>query len=133
MNENTEDSIDPIENWRDRASQLEELLARTKQEAEERLIQAELKSEARRAGIVDLDALKLLDSAGVTIGEDGHPIGVEDHIARFKAAKPWLFVGRSSTNTANPPRSQPIKLRSATEMSEDEYHAARAALLRNAG
>ncbi len=50
---------------RTRAESLERRLAEIEHEAQARVVRAELKVEAVRAGIVDLDGLKLLDLANV--------------------------------------------------------------------
>ena len=52
---------DPVAELRARAEVLERRLAETEQEARGRVLRAELKVEAVRAGMVDLDGLKLLD------------------------------------------------------------------------
>ena len=52
---------DQILELRARAEALERQLTDAEQEAKSRLIRAELKVEAVRAGMIDLDGLKLLD------------------------------------------------------------------------
>lgn len=94
-----------------------------------RLVQAELRAEAARAGMVDLDGVKMVDLAKVAMDEEG---GVKDGagvMAALKAAKPYLF-GRSSSSAAPLPKAEPPAVRSAMKMSEDEWRAARAELLR---
>ena len=58
---------DPVAELRARAEALERRLAETEQEARARVVRAELKVEAVRAGIVDLDGLKLLDLKNVEL------------------------------------------------------------------
>lgn len=95
-----------------------------------RLRQAELKAEAVRAGIVDLDGLKLLDTAILT----SPPADTQDEaahvIARLRRDKPWLFGAANSSSLAAVPQAAPMKRRLATEMSVEEWRAARAELLR---
>ena len=43
------------------------------------LVMSELKAEAVRAGMVDLDGLKLLDTSTVTVGERGDVTGAASH------------------------------------------------------
>lgn len=96
-----------------------------------RLLQAELRTEAVRAGMVDLDGVKLLDVAGLVLTENGIEGGAE-LMARLRDAKPWLF-GRgnaSSSSAGRAPAARPPKAKTAMEMSEEEWRAARAELLR---
>ncbi len=53
-----EPDVDPVTELRARAEALERKLAETEQESRDRLVRAELKVEAIRAGIIDLDGLK---------------------------------------------------------------------------
>ncbi len=94
-----------------------------------RLVQAELRTEAVRAGIVDLDGVKLLDATGLSLNAAGELEGGPALIAGLRASKPWLF-GRSSSSASVAPRATPPKPRLATEMSLEEWRAARAELLR---
>jgi hypothetical protein len=87
-----------------------------------RLRQAELKAEAMRAGIIDLDGLKLLDAS--VQGEADAVIG------KLRRDKPWLFGAAGSASAASPPQAAPMKRKMATEMSIEEWRAARAELLR---
>jgi hypothetical protein len=122
---------DPVAELRARAEMLERRLVSTEQEIRARMVQAELKVEALRAGIVDLDGLKLLDPSAVEISEDGEVKNATDVITQLRRAKPWLFGGGSSSSSANPPPAQPPRQKLATEMTDAEYRAARAAILRH--
>ncbi len=127
MNEETEQA----EGWQIRAEAAEAALLRSQAEAEGRLIRAELKVEALRAGMVDLDGLKLLDLSEVRIGQNGDVVDGGAILAKLKRAKPWLFGTPSSTSAAaNPPRPEPPRMRHANELSREEWLAARAVLLR---
>ena len=53
----TEEIKNNVENWQRRAEMAEAALAETKSNATAKLIHAELKAEAIRAGMVDLDGL----------------------------------------------------------------------------
>lgn len=94
-----------------------------------RLLQAELKAEAIRAGMVDLDGVKLIDVGGVKVDEAGSLVDGAGLMAGLRASKPWLF-GRSSSSAAVAPRAEPPRARKAMEMTVDEWKAARAELLR---
>ena len=98
--------------------------------ANERVVRAELKAVALRAGIVDVDALKLADLAQVRLNEAGEVEGAEALIATLKEAKPYLFGGAAgagnsgSTQAAPKPAAQtPVDAR---KMSAEEYARARA-------
>lgn len=125
------DEVTGGENWQLRAETAEAALERAQAEARARIVRAELKAEAVKAGMIDLDGLKLIDDAELRVNEEG---GVEDApavLAKLKRVKPWLFGGgKSSSATANAPRPEPPRQRMATEMSREEWLNARAALLK---
>ena len=127
MTDEAEDNV----NWQARAEAAEAALDRLQTEAGAKLIRAELKAEAVRAGMIDLDGLKLVDASEVQLNELGEVQDAGALVARLKRAKPWLFgVGRSSSAAANPPRPEPPRARHANELSHEEWQQARAALLR---
>lgn len=128
MNEGIDDDI---KNWQSRAELAEAALAETKSTATAKLIHAELKAEAIRAGMIDLDGLKLLDFAEVAFDQQGDVADAPGIMSRLKRDKPWLFGhGVSSSAAAHAPRPEPPRMRHANELSHDEWVAARAALLR---
>lgn len=94
-----------------------------------RLVQAELRAEAVRAGMVDLDCVKLIDAGALKVDEAGGLVDGAGVMAALRAAKPFLF-GRSSSSGSVAPRAEPPKARTAMEMSVEEWRAARAELLR---
>jgi hypothetical protein len=96
-----------------------------------RVLRAEMKVHALRAGMVDLDGLKLLDMGALSLDERGEVAGGEAAMAALRRAKPWLFAGGpSSSSVAAAPAPQPPRAKLATEMGEAEWQAARAELLR---
>jgi hypothetical protein len=113
-----------------RAETAERKLAALQNETRTKLIRAELKAEAIRAGIVDLDGLKLIDLTGVQLDSQGEVEGAPALMAQLKRAKPWLFSSISSSPAVSPPPAQPPRPKLATEMTDAEYLAARAALLK---
>lgn len=113
-----------------RADALERELEELRSSAQGRLVRAELKVEAVRAGIVDLDGLRLLEIADARVGENGEVENAAEMVAQLRSAKPWLFSAGSSSSAASAPPAQPLRQKSATEMTDDEYRAARAALLK---
>jgi hypothetical protein len=126
----TDPDIDPIVELRARAEALERRLAETREEARSRLVRAELKVEAVRAGMVDLDGLKLLDLGDAQLNADGEIANASHLMTQLRRAKPWLFGGTSSSSPANAPPAQPPRQKLATEMTDAEYRTARAAFLK---
>ena len=121
---------DPLAELRARADALEQLLGDVRKEAESRLMRAELKAEAIRAGMVDLDGLKLLDQSAIKLTPSGDVEGIGPVMAQLKRDKPWLFTGASSSSPLTAPPAQPPRQKRATEMTDAEYRAARAELLK---
>lgn len=123
-------AADVLMELRSRADVLERQLAEVQRQTEARIVRAELKSEAIRAGIVDPDGLKLLDPSSIKLNKDGEVEGAAALIAELKRAKPWLFGSLSSSSSAVVPPATPPRQKLATDMTEDEWRAARAALLK---
>lgn len=94
--------------------------------ANDRIIRAELKAVAIKAGMVDLDGLKLADLSSVVLGDDGEVTGAEDLMTKLKEAKPYLFAepAKSTTNTEvkAPPKKEPGKF-NATKATSEELKA----------
>jgi len=109
---------------------LEQRLAALEASVRERLVRAEMKAHAVRAGMVDLDGLKLLDTSQVTLNERDEVVGAESLMAQMRRAKPWLFGGPSSSSAAVAPQAMAPRSKLATEMTETEWRSARAELLR---
>ena len=125
------DELNDTGNWQVRAELAEAALSQAQADAEARLIRAELKAEAVKAGMIDLDGLKLLDTSEVRLNDAGEVQDAQGLLGRLKRAKPWLFGGgASSSAAANPPRPEPPRTRHANELSHEEWLQARAALLR---
>ena len=121
----------PVEELRARAEALERKLAETEQQARDRVVRAELKVAAIRAGIVDLDGLRLLDLKDLELTPEGEVANAAQLMAQLRRAKPWLFGAGSSSSPSSPPPAQPPRPKLATEMTDDEYRAARAAILKH--
>ena len=95
-------------------------------QANERIIRAELKASAIKAGMVDLDGLKLADLSTVKLNDAGEVEGAETLMEEMKKAKPYLFgTTISTTNTGTPPKRDEGKPKLATEMTKEEYAAAK--------
>lgn len=98
--------------------------------ANERIIRAELKASALKAGMVDLDGLKLADLSKVKLNDAGEVEGADELMTELKKAKPYLFANASSSNSGEPPAKKPPEGKKATEMTAEEYAAAKKALLK---
>jgi hypothetical protein len=117
---------------RARADTLERQLTELQRHTEVRLVRAELKAEAVRAGMVDLDGLRLIDIPALKLNERGEVAGAATLMQELRKSKPWLFgaTAQSSSSPANPPPASPSKQKLATEMTDAEYRVARAAILK---
>jgi hypothetical protein len=116
----------------ERAADLERRLNELEASTNARLIRAELKAVAVRAGMVDLDGLKLIDVDHLRLDDDGNVKGAGEVMRDLRRAKPWLFGGASTSSSSPAPPMQPVRPRLATEMSYDEWQAGRTELLRRA-
>jgi hypothetical protein len=121
---------DPLMELKARCEHLEQELLRVRQRAESGMIKAHLQAEATRAGMIDMDGLKLLDISRVTVTEEGEVQGATALMDRVRKEKPWLFGRPSTSAAAGVPPSQPPRQKLATEMTDTEYQAAREAILR---
>ena len=113
-----------------RAEALEKQLSEVQLQSAAKLVQSELKAEALRAGMVDLDGLKLVDPAALVPGPDGEFHDAALIIAQLRRDKPWLFGAANSGSNAVAPAATITRRKLATEMSLDEWRSARAELLR---
>ncbi len=109
---------------------LEQRLAALEASLRERLLRAELKAHAVRAGMVDLDGLKLLDTSRLVLNERDEVEGAAELMAETRRVKPWLFGGASSSSSPAAPPAQSPKPKLATDMTEAEWRTSRADLLR---
>lgn len=98
--------------------------------ANARILMAELKAEALKAGMIDLDGLKLADLSSVSLQEDGAVKGSAKLFEDLKKAKPYLFGASSSSSTGTPPKVTTSETKKATEMEKGEYETAKAALIK---
>ena len=119
MSDNPIDPPDPTEALRTQLAQ-----------ANQRLIQAELRTQAVRAGIIDLDCLKLLDTSGLSLDDTGGLPAGATALATLKRDKPWLFAKPNSSHPAPPPAPEPPKVRMAKDMTFWEWQTARERLIR---
>nr|WP_294546330.1 hypothetical protein [uncultured Rhodopila sp.] len=106
-------------------------IAKLRADYESRLVAANLRTEAVRAGMIDLDGLKLLDLSSVTLDGNDKIVDGRKIMDSLRREKPWLFGATSSSSAAVAPASQPVRQKTALEMTDEEYAAARAALTRH--
>ncbi len=113
-----------------RAAALEARIAEIETQGRQLLLRAELKAEALRAGMVDLDGLKLLDTSAVSLDDQGEVVGAAALMAAARRAKPWLFAPANSSSPAPVPAPAAPRARLAKEMTHEEWQAARRELVR---
>ena len=101
----------------------------SRRQSEQRVVLAEMKVEAMRAGMVDLDGLIFLDLAHIDLDDEGNIAGATELINKLRHKKPWLFSTPSSSSGAKVPPSRPARQKLATEMTDEEYRVARANLI----
>lgn len=119
-----------LQELRERAEDLERKLVDLQKGMQTRLVRSELKAEAIRAGIIDLDCLQLVDVSSVVVGDDNEIPPLAHLVSDLRRRKPWLFGGGFSSSSAGTPAAKSASEKLATEMTDEEYRAARAALLR---
>ena len=56
-----------------------------------RLMAAGLRTEAAKAGMIDLDGLKLIDTSSVVLDADDKIVGGRKLMEDLRRDKPWLF------------------------------------------
>lgn len=103
-------------------------IVKLRNEFQSRLVAANLRTEAVRTGMIDLDGLKLIDISTVRLGNDDKIIGGRKLMEDLKRTKPWLFGVASSSSAAIAPTSQPVRPKTALEMTDEEYATARTAI-----
>ena len=98
--------------------------------ANKKLVQSELRNHAIRAGMIDLDLLKLLDTAGFSVDDNGNLPQATEALARLQREKPWMFANSNSSQVKPAPVAEPPKARNAMTMTRSEWQAARDKLVR---
>jgi hypothetical protein len=97
--------------------------------ADKRVIRAELKAEALKAGMIDLDGLQLADLSAVKLNDKGEVEGGTAAIEALKKAKPYLFGATSTSTPGNPPRPAPNAGAKVVDLSPEEYRKRKAAAI----
>ena len=120
----------PEDDLATRLRDLEREFRDARQVADDRVLRAELKVEAMRMGMIDLDGLTFLNTDALHIHDNGEISGVAKAMDQLKKDKPWLFLPPSSSSIAKVPPARPVRQKLATEMTDAEYKAAREAIIR---
>ena len=100
--------------------------------AQQKVMRAELKYVAAKHGLVDMDALNLLDLSTVKFDDKGNLVGADELFEATKKSKPYLFgtTNTSSTSKTPPPNgNEPKDVRKAKT---EDYEAEKAAYLKSA-
>ena len=119
------------ENLIEQPDEASDEIAKLRDDFQFRLVVANLRTEAVRAGMVDLDGLKLIDLSAVRLGDDDKIVGGRKLMDDLRRNKPWLFVATSSSSAAIAPVSQPVRQKTALEMTDEEYATARTAVTKH--
>jgi hypothetical protein len=106
------------------ATEAAEKITATEKAAQLRVIRAEVKAFAVKAGIVDLDGLQLADLSKITINDTGEIVGAEEAIEALRKAKPYLFT-KTTASTEKAPKGKESAPKKATDMTPEEYKAAK--------
>ena len=118
------------------ARERDEGIKAAREEARGRVLQAELKTQAIRSGIVDLDGLRLADLDALTVNDAGDVEGAEQVIAALRERKPYLFTSDKGPTAAGttaqlqrPPVPAQPSIVDARSLSRDAWQAERDRLL----
>jgi len=84
-----------------------------------------LNAAALKAGMHDLDGLKLADISKVKLNDAGEIEGADKLMEDLKKAKPYLFGAESTSSAHKTPNAGENKPKTAMEMTSEEYRAAR--------
>jgi hypothetical protein len=85
----------------------------------DRILRAELKVEAIKAGLLDLDMLKLIDLSKLSLKDDGVD-GLDEALAALKSSKPALFGSGNTSSSAAAPKAGPLQKFNALKAKNDE-------------
>jgi hypothetical protein len=70
----------------------------------------------------------LVDISEIRLDENDKVVGGHKIMADLRRNKPWLFGAASTSSAAIAPASQPARQKTAMDMTEAEYTAARTAV-----
>lgn len=132
-NSEYKNQISELEQQARRADELENEVTSLKTSARVEVAQARLEALAIKEGIVDTDALKLIDPKELKFGEDGKPENLADLLNSFKEAKPHFFKeaaaeSASTSSVHKMPNAKSSETKSALDMTPEEFAAHKARL-----
>ena len=110
-----------------------------REEARDRILQAELRTHAIQSGILDLDGLRLANLDALSVNEAGEVQGAEEVVASLRERKPYLFAsdrphtaaGTTAQLQRPPLPVQPTKM-DARSLSREAWQVERDRLLAEA-
>lgn len=126
-----EAQVDPVDTNESPEQPAADEIAKLRNDFQSRLIAANMRTEAVRAGMIDLDGLKLLDLSGLQLDDNDKIVGGRRLMTELRRAKPWLFGAVSTSSSAIAPASQPVRQKTAMDMTDEEYAAARTAVTKH--
>lgn len=94
--------------------------------ANQRVMRAELKAHAVKAGLVDMEALGLLDLSSVKFNDKGELEGVDALFEEAKKSKPYLFGAQNTGSTEKKPPPAENTPKDVRKLSPAEYEAEKA-------
>ncbi len=106
--------------WASKLTAAEQAAAERDAKARERVTRADLRVAAREAGMLDLDGLKLLDTAALKLGDDGTVLNAAEALAALRQSKPWAFGQATTSATAQAPAPATGKLKHVNDMTDAE-------------
>lgn len=114
---------------------LEKKLKELEDQNRSRLIRAELKAHAMKAGVIDFDDLFQVmgkDLEKVELSDSGEVINAAELIADLKQRKSHFFAGVNTASTQPTPKvQQTVEEKPVTKLSEEEYRQQKSAFLRS--
>lgn len=84
---------------------------------------ARVEALAVKAGIVDSDALALLDRSQLVFDDKGKLTNAAEVLEAFKTAKPHFFGSANTSNPEKPPRPAETGTKTAKDLSDKEWQA----------
>jgi len=88
-----------------------------------RYVRSELKAAALKAGLVDIDALKMFDISSLEIDSAGDVVGIPELIDEMKESKSYIFnqQAKDTTSDKKTPGDAAPSSKNAMDMTDDEY------------
>jgi hypothetical protein len=91
--------------------------------AQTRIMTAELKAAALKAGMIDMDGLKLADLSTVKLNDNGELEGADALMTALKESKPYLFKETKSTSSTGKPPKGDTKPSTFRDLTPEQQNA----------